>query len=77
MNDLKIVTNDVLGKIFWSLPRSPIVLLTLSCTFFRYKLKSKTFKNFMAPFYGWGSTVSRLQPLRGGSLVSNTIPRCL
>ena len=22
----------------------------------------------MAPFYGWGSTVSRLQPLRGGSL---------
>ena len=26
-------------------------------------------KNFMAPFYGWGSTVSRLQPLRGGSLL--------
>ena len=25
-------------------------------------------KNFMAPFYGWGSTTSRLQPLRGGSL---------
>ena len=25
-------------------------------------------KNFMAPFYGWGSTASRLQPLRGGSL---------
>ena len=24
--------------------------------------------NFMAPFYGWGSTASRLQPLRGGSL---------
>ena len=23
----------------------------------------------MAPFYGWGSTVSRLQPLRGGSLL--------
>ena len=22
----------------------------------------------MAPFYGWGSTASRLQPLRGGSL---------
>ena len=23
----------------------------------------------MAPFYGWGSTPSRLQPLRGGSLL--------
>ena len=26
-------------------------------------------KNFMAPFHGWGSTASRLQPLRGGSLL--------
>ena len=26
-------------------------------------------KNFIAPFYGWGSTASRLQLLRGGSLV--------
>ena len=24
----------------------------------------------MAPFYGWGSTASRLQSLRGGSLLS-------
>ena len=23
----------------------------------------------MASFYGWGSTVSRLEPLRGGSLL--------
>ena len=23
----------------------------------------------MGPFYGWGSTVSRLLPLRGGSLL--------
>ena len=23
-------------------------------------------KNFIAPFYGWGSTASRLEPLRGG-----------
>ena len=32
----------------------------------------KNFKktlNFMVPFYGWGSTASRLQPLRGGSLL--------
>ena len=26
-------------------------------------LKKKKKKNFMAPFYGWGSTASRLQPL--------------
>ena len=26
-------------------------------------------KNFMALFYGWGSTASRLEPLRGGSLL--------
>ena len=25
---------------------------------------------FMAPFYGWGSTASRLEPLRGGSFES-------
>ena len=29
-------------------------------------------KNFMAPFYAWGSTASRLQPLRGGSLLFTT-----
>ena len=29
-------------------------------------------KNFMAPFYGWGSTVSRLEPLQGGSLLFTT-----
>ena len=25
--------------------------------------------NFIAPFYGWGSTAPRLQPLRGGILL--------
>ena len=29
-------------------------------------------KNFMAPFYGWGSTAPRLEPLRGGSLLFTT-----
>ena len=29
-------------------------------------------QNFMAPFYGWGSTASRLQPLQGGSLLFAT-----
>ena len=28
--------------------------------------------NFMAPFYGWGSTASRLEPLQGGSLLFTT-----
>ena len=26
----------------------------------------------MAPFYGWSSTASRLEPLRGGSLLFTT-----
>ena len=26
----------------------------------------------MAPFYGWGSTASRPEPLRGGSLLFTT-----
>ena len=29
-------------------------------------------KNFMALFYGWSSTASRLEPLRGGSLLFTT-----
>ena len=29
-------------------------------------------KNFMALFYGWGSTASRLEPLRRGSLLFTT-----
>ena len=34
--------------------------------------KKKNKKNFMAPFYGWGSTASRLEPLRGSSLLFTT-----
>ena len=37
-----------------------------------FKKKKKKKKHFMAPFYGWGSTASRLQPLRGGSLLFTT-----
>ena len=40
-------------------------------TLFRSLTLKKT-KNFMAPFYGWGSTASRLEPLRGGSLLFTT-----
>ena len=32
----------------------------------------KRYFYFMAPFYGWGSTASRLEPLRGGSLLFTT-----
>ena len=28
--------------------------------------------NFMGPFYGWGSTTLRLEPLWGGSLLFTT-----
>ena len=37
------------------------------------ELAKKKTLNFMAPFYGWGSTASRLQPLRGGSLLFNSM----
>ena len=36
---------------------------------FFYSFKKK---NFMVPFYGWGSTASRLEPLPGGSLLFTT-----
>ena len=32
-------------------------------------------KHFMAPFYGWGSTALRLEPLQGGSLETNKVPK--
>ena len=31
--------------------------------------------NFMAPFYGWVSTATRLEPFRGGSLIFTTSPQ--
>ena len=36
------------------------------------KNRMKLQKNFMVPFYGWGLTVSRLEPLWGGGLLYNT-----
>ena len=44
--------------------------LTKTCSKLAILLTFK--KNFMAPFYGWGSTASRLEPLRGGSLLFTT-----
>ena len=37
-----------------------------------FVVKKNLKKNFMAPFYGWGSTASRLEPLLGGSLLFTT-----
>ena len=33
------------------------------------ELEGEKKTNFMAPLYGWGSTASRLQSRRGGSLL--------
>ena len=35
-------------------------------------IEKKALKNFMAPFYGCGSAASKLEPLRGGSLLFTT-----
>ena len=38
----------------------------------RIKKYITTKKNFIAPFYGWGSAASRLERLRRGSLLFTT-----
>ena len=43
-------------------------VIHLKLLFFKKKKK----KNFMAPFYGWGLTASRLDPTRGRSLLFTT-----
>ena len=48
------------------------ILKRLNTTSNKWHFLQKNFENFMAPFYGWGSTASRLQPLRGGSLLFTT-----
>ena len=40
--------------------------------FFTHPTKLKKKHNFMTPFYGWGSTASRLQPLPEGFLIFTT-----
>ena len=44
---MKIVINNVLGKVSWSLRRSLIVLFTLFCTFYRCRLKSNLMSNII------------------------------
>ena len=38
----------------------------------QFILALKLKKKLYGPFYGWGSTASRLVPLRGGSLLFTT-----
>ena len=49
-----------------------IAYLPVDYTISRISLSKEKKTNFMAPFYGWGSTASRLEPLRGGSLLITT-----
>ena len=55
----------------------PISLLPVSSKIFERLLYDCMFtlkknNNFMAPFCGWGSTASRLEPFRGSSLLLTT-----
>ena len=55
--------------------KSEVYINHLLCPYYRYiwgkwkdrqrksKVKTKKNNNFIAPFYGWGSTASRLDPL--------------
>ena len=58
------------SNLFWVVQYDPPPPTLL--TFIREKELKKKKKNFVAPFYGWGSTASRLEPLRGGSLLFTT-----
>ena len=48
--------------------KKPVYVSCKLLVFFQNLIDKKK-QNFMAPFYGWGSTASRLQPLWGGSLL--------
>ena len=67
------------GFPYWGRGESPPLsenLLSMQiCLSVQCHVKKNLKKNFMAPFYGWGSTASRLEPLRGGSLLF-TINTC-
>ena len=66
-------TNLEIGKIYDQLSGKYIRSCPMTEHYFDpWDKKKKKTKNFMAPFYGWGSTASRLEPLRGGSLLFTT-----
>ena len=58
-----------------------LTILEVTDILFRFRLllegktgkeMPKLLKNFTTPFYGWGSTASRLEPLWGGSVLFTT-----
>ena len=55
----KMVINDVLSKVSWSLRRSSIVLFTLFCIFFRCKLKSDLVSNIIPRWFWVGDDLTK------------------
>ena len=51
---------------------NPHLVEEATCFPFFTPLHGSLRNNFMAPFYGWGSTASMLEPLWGGSLLFTT-----
>ena len=50
----------------------PLVISFVYLTNHLTNIHFKNKKNFMVPFYGWGSTAPRLELLRRGSLLFTT-----
>ena len=61
----------------WKVWKGREKLQKIQYIFYIFFFVTKTKKNFMAPFNGSGSTASRLEPLRGGSLYLYTVPTLL
>ena len=67
---VKIVNSNAITN-FTSMFHKHQTVFYLRCyTLIKLKKTKKT--NFMAPFYGWGTSTSRLVPPRGGSLLFTT-----
>ena len=67
-----IFMDQILTKYLTSQSHLPILWFRYIDSIFFVWTHGERRKNFMAPFYGWGSTASRLVPLRGGSWLFTT-----
>ena len=65
---LKLMLFSLHTFIFLLLPFQLSLVAKVSKT----QIFKKKRKNFMAPFYGWGSTASKLELLQGDSLLFTT-----
>ena len=68
---VKIVNSNAITNFTSMLHKHQIVFYLRCHTLIKLK-KTKKKTNSMAPFYGWGSSNSRLVRLRGGSLPFTT-----